>query len=336
MRNEKIDFLRFIGLSMIILAHVNPPEILFQLRNFDVPLMVIVSGMSFGLVFREEPYLGYVWKRIKRLVFPVWIFLTLYLGASWIFNIPVADLSFIVKSYLLIGGIEYLWIIRVFLFIALIAPLIAVLNKRVHSNGKYLAILGTFFLVHEAVKYVILPYADVGIGKGVYLLVSYVFPYSFLFALGLRIPHLKAKTNHQLIVVSMAIFVSLFAFLSLHAGKFVDTQTYKYPPSIYYLSYAVFVSVFLWCVSQPLWDFVKENAGVRNLVLFVAQNSIWLYLWHIPLIEAIQKNFVSKYVLIYAISILVTYIQTSLVTSVVLPKVSSNSVKKNLKILLTG
>ncbi|MBD1866778.1 acyltransferase [Cyanobacteria bacterium FACHB-471] len=336
MRNEKIDFLRFIGLSMIILAHVKPPEILFQLRNFDVPLMVIVSGMSFGLVFREEPYLHYVWKRVKRLVFPVWIFLTLYLGACWAFDIPVANLSFIAKSYLLVGGIEYLWIIRVFLFIALIAPLIAVLNRRVHSNKKYLAILGVFLLIYEVAKYSILPYADEGIGKGVYLLVSYVCPYLFLFALGLRIPNLKAKTNHQLIVISLAIFISLSAFLAFHAGEFVDTQKYKYPPSIYYLSYAVFVTVLLWHVSEPLWDFVKENTGVRNLVLFVAQNSIWLYLWHIPLIEAVQKNFATKYLLIYAISILITYIQTSLVIFVLLPRVSSNSIKKNLKLLLTG
>ncbi|SFK21637.1 hypothetical protein SAMN04488079_106193 [Methylophaga sulfidovorans] len=47
MRDHRIDLLRFIGLSMIIFAHVGPPSILFQLRNFDVPLMVLISGMSY-------------------------------------------------------------------------------------------------------------------------------------------------------------------------------------------------------------------------------------------------------------------------------------------------
>ena len=39
-----IDFLKLLGLFCIILAHVNPPAIIMQIRNFDVPLMVILSG----------------------------------------------------------------------------------------------------------------------------------------------------------------------------------------------------------------------------------------------------------------------------------------------------
>jgi len=74
LRNERIDFLRFLGLCMIILAHVDPSDGLFQLRNFDVPLMVLISGVSFGLSYKGEPYGSYVWKRVKRLLLPVWIF----------------------------------------------------------------------------------------------------------------------------------------------------------------------------------------------------------------------------------------------------------------------
>ena len=40
-----IDFLKTLGLFCIILAHVNAPGFVMQLRNFDVPLMVILSGM---------------------------------------------------------------------------------------------------------------------------------------------------------------------------------------------------------------------------------------------------------------------------------------------------
>ena len=43
-RNIKIDFIKFLGLFAIILAHVGPNEKIFQLRNFDVPLMVFISG----------------------------------------------------------------------------------------------------------------------------------------------------------------------------------------------------------------------------------------------------------------------------------------------------
>lgn len=47
MRNTYIDFLRFIGLTLIILAHVKAPVWITELRCFDVPLMVFVSGISF-------------------------------------------------------------------------------------------------------------------------------------------------------------------------------------------------------------------------------------------------------------------------------------------------
>ena len=46
-REKKIDVLKFIGLFCIILAHVNPPQIIFQIRNFDVVLMILLSAYLF-------------------------------------------------------------------------------------------------------------------------------------------------------------------------------------------------------------------------------------------------------------------------------------------------
>lgn len=37
LRDPAVDLLRFIGISMIFLAHIGPPAALFQLRSFDVP-----------------------------------------------------------------------------------------------------------------------------------------------------------------------------------------------------------------------------------------------------------------------------------------------------------
>lgn len=46
LKKERIlryDILKVIALLCIILAHVNPNGLVFQLRNFDVPLMIIIS-----------------------------------------------------------------------------------------------------------------------------------------------------------------------------------------------------------------------------------------------------------------------------------------------------
>lgn len=116
MRDERIDLLRAFGLLMIILAHVEPPNYLFQLRNFDVPLMVIVAGLSFQRSFKAESYWSYLWGRIKRLVLPVWIFLSFYFFLEFLVGFPgtLPEGKVVLSSYLLLNGIGYVWIIRVF------------------------------------------------------------------------------------------------------------------------------------------------------------------------------------------------------------------------------
>ena len=90
MRDKKIDLLRFIGLMMIILAHTVPPKFLAQVRNFDVPLMVFVSAVTFSKFQKKETYFSYLYKRLKRLVLPVWVFLTFYFIWLFVLN-PSSD-----------------------------------------------------------------------------------------------------------------------------------------------------------------------------------------------------------------------------------------------------
>ena len=80
MRDLRIDFLKFVGLVMIILAHSGPPGGIFQLRNFDVPLMVFCSGFVFSYGVSYSGYLSYVMARLQRLVIPVWFFLLFFFG----------------------------------------------------------------------------------------------------------------------------------------------------------------------------------------------------------------------------------------------------------------
>src|SRR4051812_10196060 len=108
-RNITIDLLRVAGLLCIILAHVSPPETIFQIRNFDVPLMVMVSGMLFSLTNKDEQMfrpLDYVKKRFVRLVIPVWLFLTAFFLINYsellFFHLPfIYNLNQIMTSYLL-------------------------------------------------------------------------------------------------------------------------------------------------------------------------------------------------------------------------------------------
>ena len=78
-RNRSIDLLRFIALTGIIIAHIDPPSFWMQLRGFDVPLMVFLSGVSYRISGgNKQNYWSYAVKRFKRLILPVWVFLTIY------------------------------------------------------------------------------------------------------------------------------------------------------------------------------------------------------------------------------------------------------------------
>jgi len=52
LRDARFAILKVIAFLGIILAHAKPPTFIFQLRNFDVPMLVLVSGALFVISLR--------------------------------------------------------------------------------------------------------------------------------------------------------------------------------------------------------------------------------------------------------------------------------------------
>jgi fucose 4-O-acetylase-like acetyltransferase len=338
MRDHRIDFLRFIGLAMIIFAHVDPPAFLFQLRNFDVPLMVLISGMSFGLSYKTtESYLSYIWKRVKRLILPVWIFLTLYFLFLYLYNAEDKDLQLktIIGSYNLSGGIGYVWIIRVFFLVALVSPMLYQLNKNIKSHHHFILITTILFIGYEIFRYLSLPYIQGGNKKNISLITHYIIPYSLIFALGLRIPQMKLQQLKNIAYASLAIMITIGGYLFYTDGALVPTQKFKYPPSVYYLSYAMFISTLLWILA-PAIEKRLENTKANTFILFIAQNSIWVYLWHIPFIKLIDGHFITRYLMVFIAASIIAYCQVWIATHILIKHTKNEPLKRNLKCLLTG
>lgn len=129
-QNSYIDFLRGFGLLLLFIAHTYSPEWLSNVRMFDVPLMVTISAMCYKPL-RGGVYLAYVIKRFKRIYIPVFVFLSLFFlfrnVAIIYFGVVVLPPDVIIGSFLLLNkpSIGYLWIMRVFLLIAFLMPIIA-------------------------------------------------------------------------------------------------------------------------------------------------------------------------------------------------------------------
>lgn len=336
-RDERIDLLRFIGLAMVILAHVYPPMWVAQLRNFDVPLMVLVSALSFSASVKQESYGQYVWARVKRLVFPVWLFLTLYFAVQWAFAYPQAlpDPEKIVRSYTMIDGIGYVWVIRVFLLVALLAPFIYRFHQRTAANSQYFRVLLLWYLAYEVAVVMLMPELS-GVARTV--LRNTVFdavPFALLFALGLRIPAMPRAELWRLSGLFTAVFLLFALWFFWQQGSFVRTQSFKYPPQHYYLAYALMCAFVLWLIAESLLTFLRSSRLI-GFVLFAGSNSIWIYLWHILFLQIFNQSWGQKYLLVFACSALVTWVQVTVIQRYWLPHVENSATKRNIRALLTG
>lgn len=343
-RDISTDILRCIGLFMIILAHVNPPGVIAQLRNFDVPLMVFVSGVSFSFSKGYRSYTEYIYSRVKRLVLPVWIFVSMFYLFISLFSVDVFNRFNDIYSYAntlffkdaVDNALGYTWIIRIFLMLAIIAPLIRSATKSLSQLQVFLSFIIVLILNQMLCAYY-LAHDDVALKT---IVINYILPcisYGAIFLLGF---------NNQKFSPYFKCFVSLLAFVTfvffvlfykrIHGG-FVSTQSFKYPPSGYYISYSIMVIFILSLMMNRITHVVKIMLG--KFVVFCSSNSIWIYLWHIPVVEYFSSshddhNFLIRYVIACTISLSLMFIQVRLVNGLK-EKVSPTNFK-HLRDIFTG
>lgn len=338
MRDTRIDFLRFTGLMMIILAHVYPPPWLFQLRNFDVPLMVFISGLSYRLSVKDEPYASYVWARVQRLVFPVWIFLTLFFTLQFFYSGPFDDdyITTMLRSYLLLDGIGYVWIIRVFLVVALAAPFIYMVHRKQKSHRMYLLLVAVGYAVYEVLASKISGLAMGGVAKTILQWFFTAIPYVLIFAFAIRVVDLSTKTVVAFTIMFAAVFGGWFVYYIVSKGTWQPTQPFKYPATSYYLSFALMMAGFLYLTGH-WWMQMVGRLKLTSLVLFIGSNSIWIYLWHILFLRLPLG--IEYFALLYAAVLLgavtVTFFQVKVVQWLISHMQSKKS-QRTLRVLLTG
>lgn len=326
--------MRLLGILLIILAHVNPPNIIFQARTFDVPMMIFISGMSYSISGKSSvKIVPYMISRFKRLVLPVWFFFSLFFLYAYLFNYADLQDRITIKTIaltFLLSGFGYVWIIKVFLLIALLSPLLTLVANK--FNGYSLSIVSMALLIISSLLYKTVP-----IGHYVIInsLITDIFipciSYGAVFLLGYRsMSFTKKKVLFSLSVNLFAFIVCVAINLANHEGL-AGPQQYKYPPTIYFISFSLVMTWIIYVTFNKIN--VKELNGV---IKFISSNTIWIYLWHIPVVEYFKAsnmnwNFAIKYIIAVVISTSITYIQVSLVK-----KITKGNNKKMINIVFTG
>ena len=306
-RDLSIDLLRFVGLSLIVLAHVSPPFWLWEIRSFDVPLMVFVSGLAYaGRTSDFTP--AFFWHRAKRLLVPVWLFLTLYFLSAFVLR-EVAGIDFgirenhVIGSYVLKDGIGYVWIIRVFLMIAFCTPFMLAIDHRIKQGWIWNVLLVLLVAIPGCCYY-----WKVGTSTGlvcdyVYYLVGYL-PF---FMFGLRLHKITPARQWGMAILCMCLLV-VWNWVHINwIGGGIVVNYYKYPPRAIFIIYGMMMTVL--CSKGAIR---MKAVKVPDVVWFVSRNTIWIYLYHIPLAQLTGKMDIVwyvRYLMVYAIAVCVVWMQ---------------------------
>ena len=327
-RDLYIDFLRFLGLSLIILVHVNPPIDIAQVRCFDVPLMLFVSGLTVS-GSNSNTYKDYIIKRSKRLIIPVWMFLAVYLPALYFLQFKFLSDQYltgemIIRSFLLLDkSIGYVWIIRIFLIVMLVTPFIQKVNTKVQSQNMFVLILTLMFVFLEGTHMIGKYFCESHFVS--FLIVDifqYGLAYSIPFFLGMRCCTMNKNGQYKLLIFVIVSFaVSLVCYLYCYGLPIIITPNFKSPPHAYYIVYGCFVSAIFWHLKAyaPKWI-------TNKYFVVIGQNTIWIYLWHMPLAlisSRISESWAIRYVVVYCCAIFFFMIQRYVVN-----KTNSNFARK--------
>jgi len=309
-RDVAIDICRILGTLLVMLAHVVIPTFLSEIRSFDVILLVIVSGICFS---GSVDYGRYIWKRIKRLVFPTWILLISLFSCAYVVCIllnraQVYSFTQIWRSFLFLeGSIGYIWIVRVYLAIAIINPILNRFNRTISP---------LFFLV--VINLVLIAFSLFSSqDQGLIYYVHETVIYCLIAFWGTKLKSLEQKPKEQFIVIT--IVFSLIGFTITLITNGFHPNSYKYPPVAQYVYYGFLISVLLIVVLKRVkLDVIPGK--IKTILSYWSTKSFTLYLVHIFVLSMMNSAFDAMNLTIHWAAFYVVLIVSSVIGVLLIDK----------------
>lgn len=205
--------------------------------------MATLLGSSYQITRGNSiDYCSYLIKRIKRLLVPTWSFLLIFFCAmfvgSFLLNKEFYSLSMIIRTFTMLDGVGYVWIVRIFFTVAVISPLLNALYERFSISHQRFLIL----IIGLSIQYVICKFGPIG---NVFYreLICNTFGYVILAFVRMMIMEQSVKMNLCVVMLGALQFI----FFGVQ-NKFELLQLNKYPPNLYFLGYGVMISIGLFVI----------------------------------------------------------------------------------------
>lgn len=276
-RLNEIDMLRGLAMFAMILIHAtayflsNPlAHRLWDLSQFAVPLFIFCSAYLFFLkpfAFDLQELIQYAKKRIIRLLVPYYAFGSILLWILYQYKRSNINADLVQRSLLIWGGIDFNWLVLLFLYFIFLMPLISWLYQ---SKRNLFYIYGGFSFVFS----ILLIFYRLPID---YRLVMWL-PWSLVVVFTL----LFFKHQNSTIFLSVTFITSLAIFavlrlIEIKTGHPLWQYNNKYPPNLYHLSFGIFWTCFLYILAKKK---VFTVPVIRNLFHFLSVNSYNIYFIH--------------------------------------------------------
>ena len=218
----------------------------------------------------------------------------------------------IIGSYLLLNSpsIGYVWVMRVFLLMALVIPIVYNLLSKANF---YVSLLSIFGII--AIQILLIECISSLDNKVVRFILDefllYTIGYLPLAILGLKIREFSSKEQWIFLILTAIVIIS---YLSYNEWVF-NPNKFKYPPSSLYLLYGLFASALLWTIKNPLSSLIR-----CDIFNYLSKNSMWIYLWHIvPVylifpIDWIDNTWFLRYLIVVFTAIGLYWIYSKVIT----------------------
>lgn len=305
-RFQEIDDIRGISMIVMILIHTNAyllsDKLAYITREISQFAVVAFLFCSTYLTIRRPypatiPEFGfYLIKRLKRLLIPYYIFVVAYAVFMSLFANKTLPYSYLVQNVLLTGGIDFNWLVLLFVQLTFVTPLLQYLNDRhkgiFHGYTAIALMSSIYFLTHTP-----LPYFRVIMWLPWSLVIIYTMHFDKLW-----------RSTRIIILVTLLFGLVYYAtqqYVLIPAKHSLSMYANKYPPNIYHIAYSLFALNILYALSQ--WKVFAQKL-VQPVIDFFSMYSYTIYFIHILIIEAVIRLMNVKTLHWFLFFVVITYL----------------------------
>lgn len=308
-RLPEIDDIRGISIILMILIHTNVyflsnkiSYLTLEFSQFAVVAFIFCSAYLFYLkpqIYGWGEFFGHLIKRIKRLVIPYYWFFAVYYIFLLLKEPKKLTLPYIMQNIFVIGGLDFNWLVLLFIELAILMPLISYLFEKKRA-WFYIYTASAFLSSLVFLKYTPLSYYR----YVMWLPWSLILIYTYLFN------RLKEKKSLFWIITAFCfvLFYVLPPLILKPFGHSLFMYDNKYPPNLYHLAYGVGCVNILYMLSQWRWF---THYVVQTIINFFSTYSYTIFFIHILVIYVVTVffhfnfNWVTFFLAVTGVTILV-------------------------------